>query len=156
MDLQKKIGDYLSQDQKRAWRWDRPWSSNFQLVIHVDEAQKQGDVFRAKREIQAILDAKSLNIKGAKLEVRVEADKERKQWLTTFFNNVKAFQRASCISTTKGGLIHLNLRTFEIYHINNPDAAIGKLNKDEGKFEFDEAILSEYKLTSDEVKRHLE
>ena len=73
-----------------------------------------------------------------------------------FFNNVRAFQRASGISTTKGGLIHLELRTFEVYHVDNPDAAIGKLNKTDGEFEFDEAVLSEYKLASDEVKRHLE
>ena len=77
LDLQKKIDGYFSPDQNCAWRWDRPWLSNFQLVIHVDGAQEQGDVFRAKSEIQAILDPRSLNIKGAALEVRVEADKER-------------------------------------------------------------------------------
>ena len=122
----------------------------------MDGAQEQGDVFRAKSEIQAILDAKNLSVKGANLEVRVEAGKERKQWLTTFFNNVRAFQRASGICTTKGGLTHLELRTFEVYHADHPDAAIGKLNKTNGEFEFDEAVLSEYKLASEEVLHHLE
>ena len=88
--------------------------------------------------------------------VRVEADKERKLWLTTFFNNVRAFEQASGIGSSKGGSIHLELRTFEIYHVQNPDVAIGKLNKTNGEFEFDEAVLSEYKLTIAEVKHHLE
>ena len=155
-ELQKKIGGHFSQEQKQAWRWDRPWLSNFQLVIIVDGAQEQGDVFRAKTEIQAIIDTKNLSVKGAKLEVRVEAGKERKQWLTTFFNNVRAFERASGISSTRGGLIHLELRTFEVYHVDQPDIAIGKLNRSNGEFEFDESTLVGYKLTLEEVLSHLE
>ena len=131
LDLQKKISGFFSPNQKNAWRWDRPWLSNFQLVIHVDGAQEQADVYRAKSDIQAILDAEMLTIKGAKLEVRIEAGKERKQWLTTFFNNVRAFEQASGIDAPKGGLIHLELRTFEVYHVSNPDAAIGKLHRAE-------------------------
>ena len=77
-DLQKKIAGYFSPEQKRAWRWDRPWLSNFQLAINVDGALEQGDIFKAKNEIQAILDAKNFIVKGEKLVVRVEADKERK------------------------------------------------------------------------------
>ena len=41
----------------------------------------------------------------------------------------------------------MELRTFEVHHVDNPDAAIGKLNKTDAEFEFDAAVLADYKLT---------
>ena len=36
-----------------------------------------------------------------------------------------------------------------------PNCAIGKLNKEENTFEFDEGMLSKLKLTESEVRKHL-
>ena len=54
IELQKKISSYFTRDQKAAWRWDRPWLTNFQMIIHVDYAADPSDVFKAKSDIQAI------------------------------------------------------------------------------------------------------
>ena len=135
---------------------DRPWLTNFQMIIHVDYAADPSDVFKAKSDIQAILDSKNATVKGCKLEVRVEAGQERKKWLTTYFNHVRAIEAATGLSSTKGeGLLHLELRTFSVFHIDHPNHALGKLNKGDTIFEYDEEVLARYNITAEDVRKHV-
>ena len=48
-ELQKKISTMFSWAQKLAWRWDRPWLTNYQMIIHIDGASSINDVFNAKK-----------------------------------------------------------------------------------------------------------
>ena len=64
-ELQIKISTYFTHRQKATWRWERPWLTNFQMIIHVDNAWDQAEVFQARSEIQAILDAEK-NEKSAR------------------------------------------------------------------------------------------
>ena len=119
-------------------------------------ASEAADVFNAKAEIQKIVDTSSTTVKGCKLDVRVEVGAERKKWLTTYFNHVRALETATGLSSEKGqGQVHLELRDMSVQHVDWPSCAIGKLSKERNCFEFDVDMLSKLKLTESEVRKHL-
>ena len=62
-ELQKKISSLFTKQQRAVWRWERPWLTNFQLVLNVDDASEAADVFNAKAEIQKIVDTSSTTVK---------------------------------------------------------------------------------------------
>jgi hypothetical protein len=52
------------------------------------------------------------------------------------------FRQRKGISAIKGGTVwHLEARTFTIYHLDFPEEALGKLNKDNLTFEHDRKVL---------------
>jgi predicted nucleic acid-binding Zn ribbon protein len=142
--------------QKLAWRWDRPWLTNYQLIIHVDGASSISDVFNAKSDIQEILDNKNVTIKGYKLEAKVEQTQERKKWLSIYFNNVRAIEKTTGSSAMKNGATwHLETRTFSIFHLDHPEEAIGKLNKETLMFEYDSKVLDKIDLKEADIRDNL-
>ena len=88
---------------EQVWRWERPWLTNFQLVLNVDHATEVADVFHAKAELQKIIDASNTTVRGCKLEVRIEVGLERKKLLTSYFNHVRAIEEATGLSSEKKG-----------------------------------------------------
>ena len=146
----------LTWAQKLAWRWDRPWLTNYQMTINVDGAATINDVFNAKSEMQAILDNKQLTVKGYKLETRVEQTQERKKLLTNFFNNVRAIEKATGTSAVKDGKTwHLEIRTLSIYHLEFPDEPFGKLNKESRLFTYDPTVLGKLNFKEEDIRDQL-
>ena len=94
-ELQNKISSLCTRQQRAEWRWDRPWLTNFQLILYIDFASDTNDVFNARAEIQKIIDTSSTTVRGCKIEVRVEPGQERKKWLTTYFNHARALESAT-------------------------------------------------------------
>ena len=118
----------------------------------MDYAYEAADVFNAKTEIQKIVDTTSTTVRGSKLDVRVEVGVERKKWLTTYFNHVRAIEMVTGVSSERGqGQLHLEVRDLSVHHVDWPSCAIGKLNKDSNCFEFSGAccyFLKSRKATS--------
>jgi hypothetical protein len=155
-ELQKKITGMCTWAQKLAWRWDRPWLTNYQMIINVDGASSINDVFNAKAEIQDILDNKQVTIKGYKIEARVEQTQERKKLLSIFFNNVRAIEKATGTHAVKDGKTwHLELRTFSIYHLDYPDEPFGKLCKETMLFSYDPTVLGKLKYKEEDIRDEL-
>ena len=72
--------------------------------------------------------------------------------MTTYFNHVRALETATGLSSNEGeGALH----HMSAQRVNWPNCAIGKPNKKENTFEFDEDMLSKLKLTESEVRMHL-
>ena len=65
------------------------------MILYIDSAQDTNDVFSARAEIRKIIDTNATTVKGRKIEVRVEPGQERKKWLTTYFNHVRALEIAT-------------------------------------------------------------
>jgi hypothetical protein len=142
--------------QKLAWRWDRPWLTNYQMIINIDGASSINDVFNAKTEIQDILDNKQVTIKGYKIEARVEQTQERKKLLSIFFNNVRAIEKATGTNAVKDGKTwHLELRTFSIYHLDYPDEPFGKLSKETMLFSYDPIVLGKLEYKEEDIRDEL-
>ena len=126
------------------------------MIIHIDGASSINDVFNAKSDIQEILDNKNVTIKGYKLEATVEQTQERKKRLSIYFNNVRAIEKTTGSSAMKDGATwHLEIRTFSIYHLNFPDEAIGKLNKETLTFEYDPKVLEKIDLKEGDIRDNL-
>ena len=90
------------------------------------------------------------------MEVRVEMGQERKKWLTTYFNHVRAIEEATGLSSAKGkGELYLELRDFSVYHVDWPNDVIGKLSKDREQFEFNEEMLMYLKVTEGDIRQHM-
>ena len=53
-----------------------------------------------------------------------------------------------------GGQLHIELRTFAIFDTSYPNHALGKLNKTNGSFEYDEDVLMKNKLKSEDITKH--
>ncbi len=122
----------------------------------VDERSSINDVFNAKNEIQEILDDKNVTAKGYKLEARVEQTQERKKWLSIYFNNVRAIEKATGSSAIKSGATwHLETRTFSIFHLDHPEEAIGKLNKETLTFEYDSKVLDKINVKEADIRDQL-
>ena len=123
------------------------------MILYIDSAQDTNDVFSAGAEIQNIIDTNATTVKGRKIEVRVEPGQERRKWLTTYFNHVRALEIATGLGSSKeDGALHLELRDMSVHHKEWPEAAIGKMNKEENTFEFDITMLAELNITEDEVR----
>ena len=154
--LQGKITRLFSKQQKATWRWDRPWLTNFQTILFVEGTNDVNEVFRARVELQRIVDENDITVKGQKIEVGVEATQERKKWLTAFLSNVHALELATGLSSKKGeGKLHIEFRDWSVSHMDFPNALLGKLNRANNIFEFDASMLEKIKLTEEEVRAHL-
>ena len=46
--LQEQISSLFTKQQKAEWRWDKPWLTNYQMILHIDWAQDTNDVFNAR------------------------------------------------------------------------------------------------------------
>ncbi len=126
------------------------------MIIHIDGASSINDVFTAKSDIQEILDNKNVTIKGYKLEAKVEQTQERKKWLSIYFNNVRAIEKTTGSSAMKDGATwHLETRTFSIFHLDHPEEAIGKLNKETLTFEYDSKVLDKINLKEADIRDNL-
>ena len=126
------------------------------MILHIDWAQDTNDVFNARAEIQKILDTNGATVKGHKIEARVEPGQEKKKWLTTFFNHVRALEIATGRGSSKeDGALHLELRDMSVHHKEWPEAAIGKMNKEENTFEFDIAMLAKLNITEDDIRTYV-
>ena len=64
--LQGNISRLFSKQQKAAWRWDRPWLTNFQTILFVEGASDSNEVFKARAELQKIVDENDITVKGRK------------------------------------------------------------------------------------------
>ena len=90
------------------------------------------------------------------MEARVEGGQERKKWLTTYFNHVRAIEEATGLSSAKGrGELYLELRDFSVYHVDWPNCAIGKLHKNKDHFELNEEMLELLKITESDIRKHI-
>ena len=89
---------------------------------------------------------------GCKLVVRVEATKERKQWLTAFFNNTRAIKKT--LGAEYASIV-LELRSFEVYHGDFPHTALGKLNAATQEFVYTEDVLTRIGTTEEAIRIHL-
>ncbi len=126
------------------------------MIIHVDGAASISDVFNAKSDIQEILDNKNVTIKGYKLEAKVEQSAERKKWLSIYFNNVRAIEKTTGTSMMKNGADwHLETRTFSIFHLDYPEEAVGKLNKQTLTFEYDSKVLDKINVKEADIRDQL-
>jgi hypothetical protein len=155
-ELQKKITGMFTWAQKLAWRWDRAWLTNYQMIINIDGASSLNDVFNAKSDIQDILDNKQVTIKGYKLETRVEQTLERKKLLSVFFNNVRAIEKATGKSVVKDSKSwHIEIRTLSLYHLDYPDEPFGKLNKETMLFHYDSEVLGKLDIKEEDIRDQL-
>ena len=122
----------------------------------MDNTTEAAEVFQAKAEVQQIIEASSTTVRGQKVEVRVDMGQERKKWLTTYFNHVRAIEEATGLSSAKGkGELYLELRDFSVYHVDWPNDVIGKLSKDRERFEFNEEMLMFLKVTEGDIRQHM-
>ena len=122
----------------------------------MDNTTEAAEVFQAKAEVQQIIEATSTTVRGQKVEVRVEMGQERKKWLTTYSNHVRAIEEATGMSSAKGkGELYLELRDFSVYHKEWPGDVIGKLSKDREQFEFNEEMLKYLKVSEGDIRQHM-
>ena len=123
----------------------------------MDHTTEAADVFQAKVELQKKIDTSNTTVRGTKVEVRVEMGQERKKWLTTYFNHVRAIEEATGLRSAKGGggELYLELRDFSVYHVDWPNYAIGKLHKNKEHFEFNEEMLELLKITESDIRKHI-
>ena len=90
------------------------------------------------------------------MDVRVEVGVERKKWLTTYFNHVRAIEMATGLSSERGqGQLHLEVRGLSVHHVDWPNCAVGKLNKDKNCFEFSGDMLLFLKVTESDIRKHM-
>ena len=86
----------------------------------------------------------------------MEPGQERKKWLTTYFNSVRALEIATGLGSSKeDGTLHLELRDMSVHHKEWPEEAIGKMNKEENTFEFDIAMLAKLNITEDDIRTYV-
>ena len=122
----------------------------------MDNTTEAAEVFQAKVEVQQIIEATGTYVRGQKVEVRVEMGQERKRWLTTYFNHVRAIEEATGMSSAKSnGDIHLELRDFSVYLKEWPEEAIGKLSKDREQFEFNAEVLKDLKVSEADIRQQM-
>ena len=84
---------------------------------------------------------------GNKLEVRVEATKERKQWLTTFFTNTRAIEKA-----LGADYASVAISSGVSRHITSISHTLNTVPKD---FMYSEDILNKTGITEEAITEHL-
>jgi hypothetical protein len=76
--------------------------------------------------------------------------------LSIYFNNVRAIEKTTGSSAVKNGSTwHLETRTFSIFHLDFPEEAIGKLNKETLTFEYDSKVLDKINVKEADIRDQL-
>ena len=135
-----------------AFAIEDPFAYNFQFLVRLPETDTVNQAFQRRAQLDTILQTAQVTIRGKKLDVRLDADQERKDWHRVYFATWRAVQAEASPDALQQ--LQEEPRELAVVH-HGCRANVFKLAKHTGKIVWSQSVLAAIGCTVESIQRRM-